>query len=231
MSARLALFDLDGTLLRGPSSERRFAAWLFGRRHAGAAQAGAWLAYAAVHARRDGRHVLRRDKGYVAGLGVGLVAELAAAHVDAVIGAGQVDPRAHAALETHRRAGDRCVLLSGTLQPLADAYAVRLGLGLDAAIGSLAPVRGGRYALGPPARHPYGAAKRTLAERERAACGVDPTDTVAYGDSVADRNVLGWAGEAVAVEPDRALAALARERGWRVLRHARGPAPVPAAVV
>ena len=228
MSARLALFDLDGTLLRGSSSERRFAAWLFGHRHAGAAQAGAWLAYAAIRARRDGRHVLRRDKGYVAGLDVGLVAELAAAHVDAVIGAGHVDARARAALEGHRRVGDRCVLLSGTLQPLADAYAARLGC--HVAIGSLAPVRGGRYALGPPARHPYGAAKRTLAERECRPCGVAPADAVAYGDSIADRDVLEWAGEAVAVEPDRALAALARARGWRVLRHARGPDAAPVAI-
>ena len=227
MSARLALFDLDGTLLRGPSSERRFAAWLFGRRHAGAAQAGAWLAYAAIRARRDGRHVLRRDKGYVAGLGVERVAGLAAAHVDAVIGAGHVDARVLAALESHRRAGDRCVLLSGTLQPLADAYAARLGC--HVAIGSLAPARDGRHVVGPPVRHPYGRAKRDLAEREREACGVDPVDTVAYGDSIADRDVLGWAGEAVAVEPDRALAALARARGWRVLRHAREPAAVPAA--
>lgn len=217
---RLALFDLDGTLLHGPSSERRFAAWLFLHGHARATQAGAWLAQAAARARRDGRHALRRDKAYVAGLDVDRVTELAAAHVDAVIGAGHLDERVLRTLAAHRRAGDRCVLLSGTLQPLADVYATRLGL--DAAIGSLAPVRDGRYAVGPPVRHPYGAAKREIAERERVASGVAPADTVAYGDSAADRDVLAWAGTAVAVEPDRALAAIAHERGWVVLRHARG---------
>ena len=222
---RLVLFDLDGTLLCGASSERRFAAWLFAHRHAGARQAGTWLAHAAGRVRCDGRHVLRRDKGYVAGLPVGRVAELAAEHVGGVVDAGRVDARAHAALEAHRAAGDRCVLLSGTLQPLADAYAARLGL--DAAIGSLAPVRAGRYVVGPPARHPYGVAKRELAERERTASGAGRADTVAYGDSIADRDLLAWAGEAVAVEPDRALGSLARARGWRVLRHAREPAAVP----
>ena len=56
---RLALFDLDGTLLCGPSAERRFAAWLFSRRHAGVRQAFGWLGYALSHLAGDGREAYR----------------------------------------------------------------------------------------------------------------------------------------------------------------------------
>ena len=217
---RLALFDLDGTLLCGPSAERRFAAWLFSRRHAGVRQAFGWLGYALSHLAGDGRDVLRRDKGYVVGLEVARVADLAAEHVGSVLAAGSIDPGVRRALEEHRSAGDDVVLLSGTLQPLADAWAARLGC--RRGVGSLAPTLGTRYVAGPPERHPYGRAKRELAERLAAETGAGAVRAVAYADSIADRELLEWAGEPVAVEPDAALAALARARGWRVLRHVRG---------
>lgn len=178
---RLALFDLDGTLLRGASSERRFARWMFARGHAGPPQAIAWSAHALRHAIRDGRDVLRRDKAYLAGLDVHRVAELADEHAGDVLAAGGIDPRAREALDGHRRAGDRTVLLSGTLQPLAEAYARRLGIRV--AIASLAPAAGRRYARGPVLRHPYGRAKRELAGALLADLGVARPDTVAYGDS------------------------------------------------
>ncbi len=215
---KLALFDLDGTLLHGASSERRFAWWLFASRHAGASQARAWAAHASRHVFRDGRDVLRRDKAYLAGLPVARVAALASEHVDEVLDGGGIDVRVREALDEHRGAGHSTVLLSGTLQPLADAYARRLGMGC--AIASLAPVTGRRYARGAVLRHPYGSAKRKLADGLCSELGARRRDTVAYGDSIADRAVLEWAGEAVAVEPDGALASLASARGWRVLRHA-----------
>ena len=216
----LALFDLDGTLLTGPSSERRFGAWLFRRRAIGWRQGLAWTSYLVRFAHRDRGDVLRRNKGYVAGLPSGELAALARAHVDEVLLAGGViDQQAAAALERHRRAGDRIALLSGTLQPLADAYA--RSLGIEFAIGSLAPSRGTRHVVGPPERHPYGPAKRALAERTRIALDIERADTVAYGNSHADRFLLESAGVAVAVEPDRALARLATARGWAILRHRR----------
>ena len=189
-SGRLALFDLDGTLLRGTSSERRFAAWLFANGHAGAFQACAWWAHALGHAVRDGRDVWRRDKAYIAGLDVSRVAALASAHVDGVLASGGIDTGVCAALERHQRAGDATVLLSGTLQPLAEAYARRLGI--PDAVASLAPVVGRRYARGSVLRHPYGPAKRELAEAWHAELGAERRDTVAYGDSIADRALLEW---------------------------------------
>ena len=52
---------------------------------------------------------------------------------------------------------------------------------------------------------------------ERGTC-LDALDSIAYSDSMNDAPLLSAARLAVAVDPDPRLAALARERGWKVLR-------------
>jgi hypothetical protein len=56
-----------------------------------------------------------------------------------------------------------------------------------------------------------------MAERE----GFDLADSYAYSDSISDLPMLEAVGHPVAVNPDAALAALAREQGWEVLRFDR----------
>lgn len=222
---RLALFDLDGTLLAGASSERRFAWHLARTGLIGPRQALSWLAFAASRGTRRPEHVLKRNKAYLNGLPTDLVARESDRLVAAMLDAGAFDPVALDALARHRRDGDRTVLLSGTLQALADAVAERLGL--DAAVGTLAPVRADRHGSGEPLRHPFGAEKRALAEALAASAGIDRERVVAYGDSIHDRELLDWAGTAVAVAPDRALSRVARERDWTVLPRRRRPTIAP----
>ena len=216
---RLALFDLDGTLLRGPSSERRFTWHLARSGLIGPRQALAWFAFAGLEVAR-GRtpHAFKRNKGYLYKLEIQRVQRECASCVAQLVGAGAFDPLLLATLAAHRREGDATVLLSGTLQPLADAVAEHLGM--DEAIGTLVRVQNGRYAFGTPLRHPFGAAKRELGRSLAAARGIASAHVTAYGDSIHDRTLLDWAGTAVAVEPDVALSRLAREAGWTVLAHA-----------
>ena len=56
-----------------------------------------------------------------------------------------------------------------------------------------------------------------LAERE----GIDLAASYAYSDSESDLPMLEAVGHPVAVNPDAALARIARERGWDVLRFDR----------
>lgn len=66
-------------------------------------------------------------------------------------------------------------------------------------------------------------AVRAFAERE----GVDLADSYAYSDSSFDRHLLQAVGHPRAVNPDPALRALARVRGWPILTFRRAPgAPV-----
>lgn len=223
---RLALFDLDGTLLVGAPSERRFARQLARAGLIGPRQALSWLAFVASRGTRRAAHVLKRNKAYLHGLSTRRVAREAERLVAGMLDAGAFDAAALEVLAAHRRDGDRTVLLSGTPQAIADAVAERLGL--DTAVGTLAPVRGDRYGFGDPIRHPFGAEKRALAETLAASAGIGRERVVAYGDSIHDRELLDWAGTAVAVAPDRHLARVAGERHWIVLPHGRRTVIAPA---
>lgn len=114
-------------------------------------------------------------------------------------------------LDAHIAAGRSVVLCSGTYQPVLEAFARRLGaaeaLGtpLEASDGILT----GRLAQ-PPNTGPRKAARLRAALAGRSL-------RAAYGDSLADAEMLEAAAEPVAVLPEPDLRRLATARGWRVL--------------
>jgi len=63
---RLAVFDIDGTLVRG-SSERAFGRYLARRGLLGPRQIAAFLALGLRTLPSAGRHTLKKNKGYLAG--------------------------------------------------------------------------------------------------------------------------------------------------------------------
>jgi HAD superfamily hydrolase (TIGR01490 family) len=119
-------------------------------------------------------------------------------------------------IEAHRAAGHKVYLVSASpeeiVQPLADH------LGVDGAIASRAVVdEENRYA-GEMEFYSYGPFKaeamRALAERE----GIELEESSAYSDSYTDLPMLEAVGHPVAVNPDRVLAKVARERDWEVMQ-------------
>jgi HAD superfamily hydrolase (TIGR01490 family) len=117
-------------------------------------------------------------------------------------------------MELHRAAGHRVYLVSASPEeivlPLADM------LGVDGAICSRGEVDDeGRY-TGRMAFYAYGEEKaiamRELAERT----GIDLAASSAYSDSATDLPMLEAVGRPVAVNADRALAKVAKERGWEM---------------
>ena len=117
-------------------------------------------------------------------------------------------------MERHHEAGDLVYLVSAAPEEIVRPLAYLLWV--DGAVASVAEVDGeGRY-TGRMAYYAYGPAKaaavRRLAEGER----IDLAISTAYSDSVTDVPMLEAVGHPVAVNPDRALARVARERGWEV---------------
>jgi HAD superfamily hydrolase (TIGR01490 family) len=135
-------------------------------------------------------------------------------------------------IQQHQAEGRPVYIISASPEeivlPLADY------LGVDGAIASQAEVdEEGRY-TGEMRRYAYGPLKadamRELAEAE----GIDLADSYAYSDSYTDAPMLEVVGHPVAVNPDRPLARLAREREWEVRTFAhpvrlRDRMPVPPA--
>jgi HAD superfamily hydrolase (TIGR01490 family) len=211
---KLAIFDIDGTLVEG-STERRFWRYLLKRGHQGPRQVLAyllfWLRYLPVY-RRD---TARKNKAYLYKLDTGRVRALAERFV-----AEEVLPQLYApvvqSLQNHLRRGDTVMLLSGTLEPIASALAKALGVPHVRA--TVCRERDDRYLAGPPKTHPFGADKLAIATRFAAEMGADLREASAYSDSRHDLALLEAVGDPVAVLPDRPLLETARGNRWHIIR-------------
>jgi HAD superfamily hydrolase (TIGR01490 family) len=212
-AARAAFFDVDGTLIRLPCLETRFASGLWRKGKLGT------VCLARFGLRRLLGFILRlesrrRDKSYLRGLSC---AEMERRAEDFVQG---IDPsvligEAVERLRQHREADAQCFLLTGTLDCLARPLGRRLGVPnvLATQFEMLDGCCGG-YVVGV---HPYGQGKLEIMEQVCREKGLSTADCAAYADRFSDLPLLEAAGYPIAVGPDRKLLAVARERGWEVL--------------
>ena len=210
---KLAIFDIDGTLVEG-STERRFWRYLLKRGHQGPRQVGAYVWFLLRYLPVYRRHTFKKNKAYLTGLETARVQTLAERFV-----AEEILPRLYAPavqrLQSHLRRGDTVVLLSGTLDPIARAIAAALEV--EHVRATICHIRDGRYLAAPPAIHPFGAVKLDLAEQFAAENGASLAEASAYGDSRHDLRLLQAVGDPVAVLPDRPLLATARGNRWHII--------------
>lgn len=213
---RLAIFDLDRTLVRGSSlmvlgralAERHVIERSTVARHAVRAAVFARRGLPEARIERLRRAVLAaaadHDQEQLAAVARAIGSQLAS---DAY-------PAARWLIDRHRAAGDLCVVLSASPQELVEA--VGAGLGADRAIGTRTEVVDGRLTgrLDGPFCHGSGKLERLHAELG----AVDLGRAVAYADSGSDLPLLTACGHPVAVNPDRRLREAATEAGWPVLR-------------
>jgi HAD superfamily hydrolase (TIGR01490 family) len=120
----------------------------------------------------------------------------------------------HALARLHLDAGQRVWLVTATPVELATIIARRLNL--TGALGTIAESEDGVYTGRLVGDVLHGEAKaaavRSLAARE----GLDLAHCSAYSDSINDLPMLSLVGRAVAVNPDSALRAEAKRRGWEI---------------
>jgi HAD superfamily hydrolase (TIGR01490 family) len=208
------LVDVDGTLIGGRGSEARFILRLVRRGALGPAALARSAAFILRWLPRHGRHVLKKNKTYLADLAVSEVEAIAADFVRSHI-APLLRREMLSRLDEHRAAGDRLVLLTGTPDFIA-APLTRL-VGADAYIASRCAVRDGRFTSDPPPDHPFGRDKLRLGHRAATDAGATLADCAAYADSIYDLPLLAAVGRPVCVHPDRKLERIAVERGWEIL--------------
>jgi HAD superfamily hydrolase (TIGR01490 family) len=125
-------------------------------------------------------------------------------------------PGGRLALESHRRAGDRLVLLSSSTSYMAELAARDLGLD-DVLCTRLEVDAAGRYTGRPLGTLCYGAGKLTLAAEYARGAQVPWAGCAFYTDSFSDLPVLEAVGRPVVVNPDPRLRRTARQRGWQVV--------------
>jgi HAD superfamily hydrolase (TIGR01490 family) len=217
-----AFFDLDRTFMRRSSALALAGAFrkrgIITRRQL--VRAALWqLQFAArgagaqtvENATADGLRLLRgvrRDE----------VLELARGAVETTLRPLVYADAVRLAAEHHER-GEPVFLVTSSLQeivdPLAEAY------GLDGAVGSLGEVAEDGTYNGRVLRACHGEGKADAVQELAAARGLDLSASTAYSDGHSDLPLLEAVGHPVAVNPDRDLRRVARERGWPVLDFGR----------
>jgi HAD superfamily hydrolase (TIGR01490 family) len=114
----------------------------------------------------------------------------------------------------HRAAGRRVVIVSASPEEIVAPLGTYLGV--DGAIGSRPRVDAeGRY-TGEMELYASGQAKAEAIRELARQWGIDLGASFAYSDSATDLPMLEAVGHPVVVNPDRALARIAREREWEV---------------
>jgi HAD superfamily hydrolase (TIGR01490 family) len=219
--ARLALFDLDGTLLAG-DTDVLWCAFLvdegiLDRETFGVANREVAVRYAngAITADEFAAFYAATLAGRSAEAWAPLRERFVAVAIEPRIGAA-----ARALVAQHRAAGDRLVLTTATNRFLTGPIAAALGIAeliateLDVDAGGaftgrtrgIVNMRGGKLAR----------LSEWLAAQARP--DSDLADATFYSDSINDLPLLSAVGFPVVVEPDARLDAEAMRRGWPVLR-------------
>ncbi len=213
-----AFFDLDGTLLGPPSLERRFLRDLRWRGALGPAHGARWLGqFFRKAAAGDWRGATAGNKAHLAGVSL--------AGIDAWIGSLARRPLAFfpaalRRLECHAAQGHRIFLLSGTLEPLAAGVARQWLLAATPCATALEISPHGAFTGRVAGLAVSGSGKLRALKRLAAGHGIDLLRSYAYGNGWGDRWMLARVGFPAAVNPSPLLAALARLRGWPLLRWA-----------
>jgi phosphoserine phosphatase len=120
----------------------------------------------------------------------------------------------HALAQSHLDAGQRVWLVTATPVELATIIAQRLKL--TGALGTVAESRDGVYTGRLVGDVLHGEAKARAVTLLAAREGLDLAKCTAYSDSINDMPMLSSVGRAVAVNPDSALRAEAKQRGWEI---------------
>jgi HAD superfamily hydrolase (TIGR01490 family) len=120
----------------------------------------------------------------------------------------------HALAVQHLDSGHRVWLVTATPVELATIIASRLKL--TGALGTIAESENGVYTGRLVGDVLHGEAKAHAVQALAASVGLDLSLCSAYSDSINDIPMLSMVGHAVAVNPDSALRAEAKARGWEI---------------
>jgi len=211
---RLAVIDLDGTLLKGMNAERVFYLHLLVGGRAGLFRmAGFVLTLFGDTLRMGARRAIATNARLLRGKTPEDVRKWARGFGHVFLRKAVPDDLREKILSL-KREGCRIVLLSGSLQVLVDQLRERLeaeiliGTELEVADGTLTGRKTGIF--------PYGRQKVEALFQRIDPAGIDWTNSWALADRKSDLPVLELVGHPVAVHADRKLRKLARERNWEI---------------
>jgi HAD superfamily hydrolase (TIGR01490 family) len=212
---RLAVIDLDGTLLKGMNAERIFYLHLLVHGRVGIMRMTAFLLTLFRDILRLGfRRAISANARILRGETPEAVRQWAREFGRAFLGKAVPDDLRGKILSL-KEEGCRIILLSGSLQLLVDQLKERLEA--EILIGTALEVDEGKLTGRKTGIFPYGRMKVDALFQKIDPGGIDWSGSWALADRISDLPVLELVGHPVAVHSDRKLRKLARQRGWEII--------------
>ena len=212
-----AFFDMDNTLVPGPSIEIGFFRYLWQDGVVGWPELWNSFRHALRHMPPFSLSPLRRNKLYLLGQDVSQIEQLAMEYVELFV-LPRVASRGLGRLAHHTNAGHVVAVVSGSPDCLVKPLAAKLGVPL--VFGAKLESQSGLYTGRVFAPLPYGEGKGRYIERLAAQYNLDLSRSYAYGDSPGDFQALQLVGHPLVVNPIRGMARIARHQGWPVTQWA-----------
>jgi HAD superfamily hydrolase (TIGR01490 family) len=208
-----AIFDLDGTLIPMASAEYTFFMHLF--RHKILSifdiiqMLGAlWSVHGNMHT------MLRVNKRYLRNKPVDQVEQIAQAFFEPQIDK-LIFPFMYEKIEHHRSTGDLLLLLSGTLDIIANCFIRRLKF--DGGKAGTLEKQKGRFTGKISGILPYGIGKLEVMSELKREYKFDSNETTLYANVYSDRFVMNAVSYPVVVNPDKRLREYAKHRLWNII--------------
>ena len=155
--------------------------------------------------------------GGIAGVSVETLDGVAASVVPTL--AAKVRPESRRLVEMHHEAGRDTWIASASPHRIVELLAEDLDM--TGGVGTRGVVVDGHFTDQIDGPFVHGAGKAEAVSAVIVDRGYDPAHCYAYSDSISDLPLLELVGHPVAVNPDAALEAVARDRGWPMVVFAR----------
>lgn len=217
-----AFFDVDNTIMRG-ASLFYLGRGLYRRGYfrTGEIARMAWAQTQFLVGAENLEHMNEARSfalTFIQGMSVAELSALTDEIFDSVL-AHKVWPGTRALTQMHLEQGQRVWLV--TAAPVEIATVIASKLGLTGAMGTVAEHVDGVYTGRLVGEVLHGPAKAEAVAALAAREGLDLHRCAAYSDSANDIPMLEIVGDPCAINPDRELRAVAKERGWRVRDYRR----------
>ncbi len=210
---RAAIFDLDGTLIPNASAERTFFFYLL-RTGVLTVADSARMIVPFLTSRGNLHEMIRGNKRYLRGKKIEKFQDVARNYYGPMVEK-LVFREMRIVIERHREQGELLLMLSGTLDIIAESFASRLRF--DGVKATDLEIRDGIYTGRVVGVVPYGFGKLEVLRDFRYRFGFDQNQTTLYANMYSDRYVMNAVDKPVAVNPDRRLREYAHKNGWEII--------------
>jgi len=210
---RLIVFDIDGTLLPGTSTERLFSRYLVKNRVVNFGHLFNFIYNGIILAPKGMAYIISANKGYLRGFSPEFMEKIGSAFFNDEIEK-RISKKGIIRLTEHKMKGHWVVLLSGMPEFLLKNYS-RL-FKVEEYYGSVMEINNGKFTGKTVGLFPIVKGKPEVVERILKKHDLGWRHVTAYADHYHDRFLLKKVGRPIAVNPDDKLKALAKENGWQI---------------